>query len=54
MAFTELSLRLSIVFITLLILTRLMGRKEISQLTLISYHPFQSEPLELHLRLTIH
>ncbi|WP_435925549.1 hypothetical protein [Paenibacillus sp. DYY-L-2] len=37
MAFTELSLILFIAFITLLVLTRLMGRNEISQMTFFNF-----------------
>lgn len=42
MPITELVLRLSIAFITLLVLARLIGRKEISQIPfLILYLPFR-------------
>ena len=37
MPIAELVLRLAIAFITLLVLTRLMGRKEISQMTFFNF-----------------
>lgn len=37
MKFTELLLRVSISFISLFILTRIMGRKEISQMTFLNF-----------------
>ncbi len=44
MPITQLIIRLFIAFITLLVLTRLMGRKEISQMTFLTL--FQPYPLE--------